>query len=151
MLSLKLELLSNEWRLVICVCSKTHKNLISQTHAFSSEQQICVWYESESIHDKKKMMDGGNLVEEEDVMTKLRAIKRDKIPVRVSPSVRRLTICVSGWTKLEKYRGPHGPSCLICQELSRLQLGCVGTPGNVLKLRNSPLICPHNLTLCLLN
>ena len=32
-----------------------------------------------ALSDKKKMMDRGNLVAEEDVMTKLTAIKTDKI------------------------------------------------------------------------
>ena len=66
------------------------------------------------------MMDGGNLVEEEDVMTKLRAIKRDKIPVMVSPSVRlRMDqvgeISGTSWSKFPHLSGVVSVTARMCR------------------------------------
>ena len=57
------------------------QNAILQTHAFSRDRSNNFVFDMslKALQDKKKMMDRGNLVAEEDVMTKLTAIKTDKI------------------------------------------------------------------------
>ena len=56
-----------------------------------------------ALSDKKKMMDRGNLVAEEDVMTKLPAIKTDKIlHFYQRGEMYSESQIFAGWSKLEK-------------------------------------------------
>ena len=96
------------------------------------------------------MMDGGNLVAEEDVMTKLPAIKTrfhfegllSSAEMYSESQILRFIMEQVG----EIICDLMIRSFAICHKLSQLYLGSVGTPQLFSKSRNSPVICPHCLS-----